>query len=80
MDYTRIASVIDKAVREQVDRAAPHIRLGTVASASANTASVLIDGSSAPATMVRGCTCSQGDRVIVLREGTQFYVIAKVGG
>lgn len=80
MDYTRIASVIDKAVREQVDRVVPHIRLGTVASASANTASVAIDGSSKPATMVRACACSQGDRVIILREGTQFYVIAKVGG
>lgn len=80
MDYTRIASVIDKAVKEQVDRVAPHIRLGTVASASANTASVTIDGSSKPATMVKGCACSQGDRVIILREGTQFYVISKVGG
>lgn len=80
MDYARLASVINGAVKERVDAAAPHIRLGVVKDASGVTASVLVDGSSSPATMTRACSCEAGDRVLILRQGTQFYAIGKIGG
>lgn len=80
MDYTKLASTIDGAVKDQIGRIAAHIRLGTVKTVSANTVSVLLDGSILPATMTKGCSCVAGDRVIVLRQGTQFYCMARVGG
>lgn len=80
MDYVKLAAVINKAVEERMAASAAHIRLGTVNSVSGKTASVLIDGSSAPAQITKACTCSAGDRVVILRQATQFYAIAKVGG
>ena len=80
VDYTKLASVINGAVREQVDAISPHIRLGIVKSVSDATASVLVDGSHSPSTMARACLCEAGDRVVILRQGTQFYAIGRIGG
>ena len=80
MDYTKLASLITSSVREQVNATSPHVRLGVVKDVKATSLSVLIDGSTTPATIVKGCTCNSGDRVIILRQGTQFYAIARVGG
>lgn len=80
MNYALLASTIDKAVEDRIAAKATHIRLGTVTSAGKTTASVRIDGSADPAQMVRACACQAGDRVVILRQATQFYAIAKVGG
>ena len=80
MDYQKLANVIDRSVRERVERHAPHIRLGTVAKAGDRSVSVTIDGSDSPATIVKACQCAAGDRVVILKEGTQFYAVARVGG
>lgn len=80
MDYTKLASLITNSVREQINASSPHIRLGLVKDVKETTLSVLIDGSTAPATIVKGCACNIGDRVIILRQGTQFYAVARVGG
>lgn len=80
MDYSKLASLITSSVKEQVNAASPHIRLGVVEEVKATTLLALIDGSSVAATVVKGCACNVGDRVIILRQGTQFYAIARVGG
>lgn len=80
MDYSKLAMVIDKAVEEKTTAKGVHVRLGKVASVSGTTLTAIIDGSTAPAQMVKACSCAVGDRVVIIRQGTQFYVIGKVGG
>ena len=80
MDYAKLASVINGAVKEQISATALALRLGTVQSASGSTVRVVVDGSTGAATMIKACACSQGDRVVILRQGTQFFAIGRVGG
>lgn len=80
MDYSLITATIERIVDGKVASKGTQIRLGVVESAGGTEAAVVIDGSSAAASAVRACACAAGDRVVVLRQGTQFYCIAKVGG
>lgn len=80
MDYRKLAEIIKKIVKEQIDKQAPRIRLGTVVSVAAKSIEAIIDGSASPASIHKGCSCSAGDRVVILKEGTQFYAIARIGG
>ena len=80
MDYAQLASVINEAVKEQINATALALRLGTVQSTSGSTVRVVVDGSTSAATMAKACTCSQGDRVVILRQGTQFFAVGRVGG
>ena len=80
MDYSLITATIERIVDSKVASKGPQIRLGVVESAGGTEAAVVIDGSSGAASAVRACSCAAGDRVVVLRQGTQFYCIAKVGG
>lgn len=80
MDYQKIAEIIERAVEDKIHKKAPHIRLGTVDSVTTTSISVRIDGSSSPAAITKACTCSPGDRVVILKEGTQFYAIGRIGG
>lgn len=80
MDYFKLANIIEKAAEKEISKKAAHVRLGTVSSVSGNVAAVVIDGSDEASDMVKACSCVAGDRVVILRQGTQFYAIAKVGG
>lgn len=80
MDYGKLAEVIKEAVRAGVKKHGAHLRLATVASVSGSTTDVRLDGSAGTAKIVRACPCAAGDRVVVLKEGTQFYAIARIGG
>lgn len=80
MDYTKIAETIGRLAEEKIGAKAAHIRLGTVVGTEGAGVSVRMDGSGGPTNMARCCPCAAGDRVVVLRQETQFYCIAKVGG
>lgn len=79
MDYTKLAALIDKLVEEKIQARAARIRLGTVIGVEGAGVSVRMDGSTNPTSMARCCACSAGDRVVVMRQDTQFYCIGKVG-
>ena len=79
MDYQKLAEVIERAVENKVAQKAPYIRLGTVTSVSGNAVNVQIDGSASSSKIVKACTCAAGNRVVILREGTQFYAIGRIG-
>lgn len=80
MDYRKLAELVDMAAARQVAANSAHIRLGSVQSVSQSTVEAVIDGSVAPAKIVKACSCSAGDRVVILKEGTLFIAVAKVGG
>ena len=80
VDYKKIAEVIVSEIRRRMKDEGMHVRIGTVVHKDGVTASVALDSSPNPVKMALACSCTDGDRVVVIGERTQFFVVAKIGG
>lgn len=79
VDASMIVNVVERMIEDKLAKHTPSLRLGTVISLEGNTISVTLDGTTYPVPAIRACSCETGSRVVLLRQDTQIYCIAKVG-
>lgn len=66
---------IERKLMPKIKKIMPGIKLGKVVSVSGTTANVRLDGDTKTTPVARFCAASANQRAIVIKQGTQYYLL-----